>query len=359
MTDVDWNDFARFAEKNFVSSHPIDRHFNEFWYRRSNGSWTISLAKKEDNSIAAISMMIEVPGRICNIVTPFTWMSTALAEVDVRRSGVGGQLLFQSHRELPLIGCTCANENTLPINEVLGLDIFGLQMRRFVYIFTPKCLSIVKPTSRAIVLPLVKNPHQPSSLLNRTWIDHIPHDFNKLWTAFSKPFACVVERDCKYMTRRYVEAPYQDYHFLEVRDASQKIFGMTVIRFQKTIYGDCARIVDFIAYPGSEVDVWLHTLHACLEKNILYADFIVMGTAQDEPLNKAGFILATDQNSLEDVPNLLSPINYRRWSYTFHISGTLPRKLNDWRTPHQIWFTKGDGDRDLPTPLSISEYKNS
>ena len=52
------------------------------------------------------------------------------------------------------------------------------------------------------------------------------------------------------------------------------------------------------------------------------------------------------------MPNLLSPIENRDWSYTFHIGGYLSDLIKK-KYKNQIWFTKGDGDRDWPTPFDL------
>ena len=356
MIDSDWEQFAFFAENNFVSSHPVNRTFMDFWFRKSDGSWSIQLGFRDDGTISAVNMMIDVPGRFIDHKTPLTWMSTSLAESDAQAHGLGGQMLFHSHRILPFICCTCANQNSLPINDALGLAFPELRLRRFVYMLTPKCLQIVQDNCQMQVETLFTenqfiDPHDNS--IKKTWVENIPRDFNELWVVFSKDLNCVVERDLEYMQRRYLEAPYQQYHILEVRSDDHELRGLTIVRFQATSFGTCARIVDFIATPDSEFDVWCHTLHACNEKEALYADFFVMGTGQDKNLLETGFVLETDDNCIASIPNLLSPIDYRRWSYTFHVSGNLPHDVDDWMDPKKIWFTKGDGDRDWPTAQTI------
>ena len=360
MTDADWPLFVSFAEKNFVDSHPIERDFMDFWFRRDDGSWTIQSAFRENGQMAAINMMVEAPGRIGNIRVPITWMSTALAEDDAQEIGIGGQMLFHSHRTLPFVGCTCANAQTLPINEALGLDFNGLKIRRFVRVLSKKCLQIVKEDCRNLVENKIGTLQYPENKnLNRTWSEAVPIDFDELWNMFSSKLTCLVERNFQYIKRRYLNTPYIKYHLLVIRSLTHELHGLTIVRFQSTPFGKCARIVDFVARPGSETDVWRHTLHACLEKNCLYADFFVMGTGQDSSLNESGFSMETESNGLEGIPNLLAPIDYRRWTYTFHISGTLPRLIDDLRINNKVWFTKGDGDRDWPTPSTIAEYQSN
>ena len=68
-------------------------------------------------------------------------------------------------------------------------------------------------------------------------------------------------------------------------------------------------------------------------------------------LKSSGFILINKKLNLV-VPNLLSPIENRDWSYTFHIGGYLSDLIKK-KYKNQIWFTKGDGDRDWPTPFDL------
>ena len=164
----------------------------------------------------------------------------------------------------------------------------------------------------------------------------------------------MVERDLDYMNWRYLKSPYPKYLILVIRAENQELCGLSVIRFQPTTFGLGARIVDFVARPECKTDIWRHVLHACKEKEALYADFFVMGTGQDQALIESGFIIETDNNCISGIPNLLSPIDYRSWSYTFHISGTLPRQVDNWMDSDKVWFTKGDGDRDWPTVHSIA-----
>ena len=56
----------------------------------------------------------------------------------------------------------------------------------------------------------------------------------------------------------------------------------------------------------------------------------------------------TKNNIYSKIPNLLSPIEYRHWSPLFYIGGKeINKKL--FLNYKNIWFTKGDGDRDFPT----------
>ena len=95
----------------------------------------------------------------------------------------------------------------------------------------------------------------------------------------------------------------------------------------------------------------MRTQLECMKKNPLFIDFIVFGTKEDRFLKLSGFVLIKEKLK-EIVPNLLSPIENRDWSYSFHIGGYLSNLIGK-KHKTKVWFTKGDGDRDWPTPYEI------
>jgi hypothetical protein len=183
-------------------------------------------------------------------------------------------------------------------------------------------------------------------------VDDVPEGFDALWRRFSAGFQATIERSAGYMRRRYLAAPYTRYRLVEVRDGDGLV-GVAVMRFHPTPAGPANRIVDFCAEPGREEQVWRATLALAGADGAIYSDFIVVGTAQDAALAAAGLVLATPENGLEGVPNLLAPVDFRQWSYSFHLGGAAALGTECWRRPDAVWFTKGDGDRDWPTPYAI------
>ena len=73
----------------------------------------------------------------------------------------------------------------------------------------------------------------------------------------------------------------------------------------------------------------------------------VVGNIQNNSLIKIGFF--KDKSITKHIiPNLLSPISYRKWDPFFYIGGSaLFKKIS----PKKIWLTKSDGDRDWPNKI--------
>ena len=114
-----------------------------------------------------------------------------------------------------------------------------------------------------------------------------------------------------------------------------------------------ARIVEFVSIKGYEEHVWKKILIQCELKNVSITDFFVVGKNQNKNLLNIGFKIMKKNNKYYNIPNLLSPLDYRQWSEDFHIGGTILKK-NNYKNFNQIWFTKGDGDRDHPTRYDLN-----
>jgi hypothetical protein len=358
MKDNDWNKYKKFISKNLNNSLIKEKNFNKFWFRKKNGIWSIQLIKRIDGSIALVNLLLETKAIFCGRLTKFTWTSAAFAEKDARISGIFGIMMFNLHRNLPLIGSTCGNKYSLPINQKLGSDIENLKIRRFIYVHKFDCLKIVQKKYKLLIKHQIKfiQYNKDSNIIVKK-SKSFPKDTNKLWKNFAKNFECCIQKNHKYLTERYLKSPFQKYNILLFRNKKNKLLGLSIIRLQNTLHGVCSRIVDFMSIQKYEEKIWHATIIECEKNKSLFSDFIVMGTNQDKHLLKAGFQLTSKKNYLDNIPNLLSPIEHRHWSYTFHLGGHLTKKLKGWRNKKKIWFTKGDGDRDFPTPYDI-KYNN-
>ena len=115
-----------------------------------------------------------------------------------------------------------------------------------------------------------------------------------------------------------------------------------------------ARIIEFVSAKKYEKEVWKEILFQNSMKNSSFSDFFVVGNDQNKNLNSIGFKKMNNKNKYFFLPNLMSPINHRQWSESFRIGGkkTTLKNINKLKN---IWFTKGDGDRDHPTRYDIEK----
>ena len=68
---------------------------------------------------------------------------------------------------------------------------------------------------------------------------------------------------------------------------------------------------------GYEYIVWNSII--LQEKKSIFSDFMVVGESQDKYLLKLGFKLANKNKLFKQIPNLLSPLEFRDLSYSFHV----------------------------------------
>ena len=352
MKDSDWKIFQNFTKKNLVSSFITDRKFNQFWFKRKK--WTIYIKKTKDK-IYMINMFIVLKAQYFKKKINLCWSSSGISLTDTNTKGIFGLSMLRLSKIFPIVIMACGNKNSLPINESLGKSLDNLKLRRFIFSNNFKCIKMIKTNKRKIFEKeiFVKKKISKNYELNQKLENKVPKDLNILWGKFSSNLSLSIIKNYRYFKWRYEKAPYQKYYFLTFRNKKKnQLLGISVIKFQKTKFGICARIVDFMSSSSAlSKKIWQGTIIECMKKNSLFIDFIVFGTKEDKSLKQSGFVLIKEKLK-EVVPNLLSPIENRDWSYSFHIGGHLSNLLNI-KCKSRIWFTKGDGDRDWPTPYEI------
>ncbi len=352
MQDKDWKIFQSFTKKNLVKSFITNKRFNKFWFKRKK--WTIYI-KKTKNKIYMLNMFIVLKAKYFKKKINLCWTSTGISLTNTKAKGIFGLSMFHLNKIFPIVVMACGNKNSLPINESLGKNLNNLKLRRFIFSNNLKCIEMIKINKRKIYKKeifakqkIIQNYELIQKLENK-----VPKDLNTLWGKFSSSLSLSIIKNYRYFKWRYERAPYQKYYFLTFRSKKKnQLLGISVIKFQKTKFGVCARIVDFMSSSSAlSKKIWQGTIVECMKKNSLFIDFIVFGTKEDKFLKLSGFVLIKEKFK-EIVPNLLSPIESRDWSYSFHIGGYSSNLINK-KYISKIWFTKGDGDRDWPTPYEI------
>lgn len=354
LTDADWPVFAAFIEQHFGQSHNTARAFNEHWFRTSrHDGWAVRLLEGPGRTIVGALTAIVVPAWFGGREVPLAWISNGAVEDDVRARGGGARLILWAYQTFPLVGALSGNEFSRPLHDRLGISVPGLHMRRFIRIHDKRaadlCQSANRDVVRAAARPLTKR--SPNGLQSRL-LDAVPAEYGPLWERFRRNLRCTTNRHQEYMTWRYSQAPCLTYRILAMR--SQGVLrAVTALRFQMTPVGLVCRVLDFIADEVWAEQGWREVIEIAQGEGSLFTDFMVIGACQDEFLRRAGFLTADAATGLDAVPHLLSPVEHRRWTNTFHLGGPLAKSDVSWRRAEAVYFTKGDGDRDWPTTYGL------
>ncbi len=349
FTDGDWPQFVAFAERHFGPSHLTDRSFNEHWFRR--GEWTVRVLEDE-GTISGMMMTIVVPAKFGETETELAWISSAAVERQVQQRGGGAALYVWAYRSFPLVGAMSSNEDSFPINAVMAQDIEGVAMRRYVWVHDARAERLCLPAGRATVRAAVRRAPTPAGRPTTFWTDDLPVGYDALWERVRTGLFCTTERRRPYMEWRYRSAPHVRYRLLGVGSETD-LHALAVVRVQSTSEGSVVRVVDFIADDRWATFAWQAVAHEAADSGAMFTDFMVIGSWQDEHLREAGFLPADATTGLDALPHLLSPVEHRRWSNTFHLGGRLARVPDAWRHHAAVYFTKGDSDRDWPTTYDL------
>lgn len=362
ITDADWPAFASFAAENFGASHTNNRAFNDHWFRRSGiapdtdrklNGWTGLMVEGSDGAFVGAMMMIVVKAWFAGEAVPMAWISTGVVNEDGRALGAGAGLYMWIYRNFPLVGGLSGNAFSMPINNLLGQDIPGLTMRRFIYVHGANAVNLCLPESQAEFNAVhFDATNETGSSIQSRWSTAVPDGHKDVWAAFRDTVVCTTNRSPEHLQWRFADEPYLDYRFLDLHDGNRSR-GLAVVRFQTTPAGLVCRIVDFMADPVFATDCWRQVATACADAGALFSDFQVIGTNQNEALQKAGYLSPDDVPALGALPNLLSPVDHRKWTNSFHMGGSVAKKNQSWRSPDAVYFTKADSDRDWSTPYDL------
>ena len=345
IEDADWPRLQDFVRRHFGFSHVPDLRFHQHWFRNPFGDgWSGRLLERPEGSLAGALMVITLPGWFNGRETTLGYLSTGVVEDDARDRGMGAALYLWAYRCFPIVLAMSGNALSAPLNALMGQELPGTTMRRFLRLNRPGSLNLCRDQDRARVTAPIGPAPALAADVTADWVDDVPTDYDPLWHEVRDGLVCSLDRSAAYLRWR-CRAPYVDYRLLAVRSA-QRLIGLAVCRPQETPAGSVFRVTDMIARHHDAAVVWKAIAAATSEA--LFTDFLVVGTTQDEALGRAGFLEAVD-HGLDAVPHLLSPVEHRDWTGTFSLGGALPQAEQSWRRADAIYFTKGDGDRDWPT----------
>ena len=263
-----------------------------------------------------------------------------------------GLILFNIHRNTDVVGSISPNKNSFKLNSNLGLKIKNINLQRYIFLHNYSFKKILKVDKKKLFNNKKINSLKNNNKIKSSWVSVIPKDYNNLWKKFSNKFYLCINKDLDYMKKRYLKNPFIKYSFLKIENLNKKMIGFSVVRFQTQKNIIFARIIEFISTNNNEINVWNEILYRNSQYGASLSDFFVVGNNQNLNLKKIGFNKMTKNNIYYNIPNLLSPLNYRHWTNNFHLGGLMINK-NDQKNLENIWFTKGDGDRDHPTNYDI------
>jgi len=351
FTEEDWPLFDSFAKEHFGQSHVRELNFNQHWFgQKTVGKWLVRKVSSGDHqNLEGLMMMIQVPAILNQQRISLSWISNTAITDEAIKSGIGAQLYFWAYKTFPAVGGLAGNENSNPINDKLGISNKEIYIDRYLLPLNASCKSIVKPGSEQQLKQHMRPPSfiQPDDI-NLQVLNNLPSDYSKLWSRVSQRFYFCTDRNEEYMKWRFLDAPYSQYSFVEMR-IKNDLVALIPVRFQETEKGKVIRILDFIVEEEHDDKVMKCFLSYFTNKEYLFCDFFVIGCIFKKIFLDHGFLSETEQPFAKNIPSLLSPIEYRSWSNTVHFGGKLLKKDTHWRDPNKIYFSKSDSDRDWPT----------
>lgn len=172
---------------------------------------------------------------------------------------------------------------------------------------------------------------------------------DEFWAGVKSKYCITVERSRGYLNWRYFYHPLINYQCFIVKK-NQKIKSFIVLRIEKPLNFQVARIIDFISEDEAEQFSLLKIVEFCKLTKIDFIDYFFSGQFHLANLKKTGFINGV-KKPYSYLPKLLNPIVREKDSginVAIKIADKkLKRKLR--RDVFDYWYTtKGGGDQDRP-----------
>ena len=353
LTNSDLKNFISFCKKNLPKSFIYELNFLNYWFKDKKHNWSIDIVKNKKKKILSINIRIINEAIYKKKIIPMVWTSTAFTSSQINKDPYIGLILYQIHKNNKIVGSVSPNSHSIKLNKQLGRNINGIKLQRYIFIHNHEFRKLIIKSKQNLFNKFKTIKIKKTKLdFKSKWIKHIPIEYNKLWKKFSSRFDLCTNKDYKFIKKRYLDNPFQKYDFLKVTDSNNKLVGLSIIRFQTFKKIKFARIIEFISLKKYDKFVWNEIIYNCQISGATISDFFVIGNNQNQNLTDLGFKKMKNYNKFYHIPNLLSPLSYRHWNENFHIGGNKINRDNI-KTLKNIWFTKGDGDRDHPTRYDL------
>ena len=348
--DSDWPSIKKLFKLNGITSHLDSFIFNKYWFNTSAvNEWNIFLVEDDSSSVRGIMMMIEAPVLLFGSSCIIGWISTGFVDQFKINSTFGAKLYLTIYRKYDLVGALCGNHNSSPINNLLGNSVLDLSMVRHLFVNCEGAFNICSKEKFALLNDKSKLAHKENYEVHK--LTTIPSDYSDLWNSVKINFDFIVNQTSDYLKWRYIDAPFLDYSIVQLRK-DKKLIALIITRIQSTPVGRALRILDIIVEKKHANNVVKEIGQFASDNNYMFVDFFVIGSYFNKSFKDAGFYNSEDDDIVNNIPNLLSPIDCRQWSGNFNVGGLMMSDIN-WNNPERILFTKGDGDRDWPTTNDI------
>lgn len=337
VSENDLEDLSNYIKKYYKNSILSNKNFLSYEFKLIK-KYNIYILKFY-NKIKGFNFVIKKIFLYKGLKHKLIWTSAAQIS-EKKYNFFFGLLIFDIHRKYPLVGAFSPNINSKKINDLIFKYKYELQ--RYVLLLN----SHNKINGNELKYLFKKNL---SKKLNKNLTIQCSSKAKKKYETvtknFAKNFDLIINKNLKYLINRYDNNNFIEYRYLEIYKSKKLI---SVFVFRKQIYKSKIyyRVVDFFS-SNLNFNSWPILINYLISNNVTYVDFFVVGNIQNNSLIKAGFF--KDKSITKHIiPNLLSPISYRKWDPFFYIGGSaLFKKIS----PKKIWLTKSDGDRDWPNKI--------
>ncbi len=222
LENNDLKNFISFCKENLPNSFVYNKKFLDYWFRDKNYKWLIDVVYNK-KKICSINIKIENQAILNKKIYNFYWTSTAFTICKNKKDPNIGLILIDIHKNSDIVGSICPNKYSYSLNESLGRKINNIKLQRYIFLHNKKFLKIIKKDKKIEFKNLSYKRINRYKNTNSSWVSNIPTGYNNLWKNFSSRFNLCINKNDKFIKKRYLNNKFQDYKFLKVNNFQKRI----------------------------------------------------------------------------------------------------------------------------------------
>jgi len=351
LEDSDFPEWCAFHDAMYGKGYVLtDQEFLS-WYLKKDGKYETLIAV-DGKTVVGVYGVLQVPVRVKEHVYDGCWFVSGMVRSEYRNQGIGKTFVNMLLDRFDICGIIGFNKGVQRNYVRAGFKQFDSKtLRRFVLVLRKNAYSLIQEKYRENMKQLLA-PHYVHAW--RCPVEALMRFDNSIVESFDemKPYVTVnVHRTTEYLNWRYFQSPKVRYECNAVFNA-EKCRGYIIARHEQfyptSLYA--TRIIDLVGLPYYAGDLLAHIINKAQMRNDAFIDFSYTGDFYTHVLKTYGFSELLGEN-YGALPLVSSPMEYRENEEFICLGSRKQPNLFDDVEFNDLYFTRGDSDRDRYNPL--------
>lgn len=345
LVEEDYDGWVAFHNKAYGRGYILtDRDFLH-WYLKKDNKYETLIAI-DGKTIVGTYGVLQAPLRVKDRTYKFCWFASGMVLQEYRGQGIGQTFVKMLLDNFDACGGIGFNAGVRKNYIRFGFNQFGFStLRRYALVIRDSAYSLIEEKHRNEMMKFLQIS---------TSIRNINCKIGRV-QSFSEPIVscfadmnmkAYIEREPEYMNWRYFQNPIK-YEIYSIQEKAYIVVRHE--RFYPTQYF-AARIIDLVGLPQYASELVKLIINKSRERHDAFIDFSVTGSYYGQMFKELDFSELTGEY-YGALPQVSSPIEYRPNEEYICLGSKHFPKMFDGIEFDDLYFTRGDSDRDRFNPI--------